>query len=276
MDKNTRTFLILCISLVFIVFGVYTYNNKRYKEQSTMVVVPVEDTLNSNTEYIIYEQQNKNDYIQITSTETTDVNIDNTTKEIVPTTSKTTTTKSTTSKVTDTSISFPISLNIITYDELLCISGIGPSTAQKIIDYRNSIGGYFISRYQLLDINGIGQSKMNTILQYTYIENENLDYNNQDNSNNMDSQDNSIVEDNAQGEVVYEENPQTVVEYPINLNTATLEELCLIPNVDETIAQEIVSLRDTIQYFSDPYELLYTDSISEKFLSEIIDYISVE
>lgn len=279
MDKNTISFIVLCISIVLIVLGIYLYNDKKYAEISTMVVVPIEEISVSETEYVYTTTPKRQSYLvtkapkdttTVTSKSTTDIST--TTKETSVSTSKSISSSSDSS----ISISFPISLNEITCEELTYIDGIGTKTAQKIIDYRNAIG-YFTSRYQLLEINGIGESKMNTIMQYTFIEGEDLNYSQDSSVDNQEYQEYDVPNDDYYNN---EDNaPQDIpnsVEYPINLNTATLEELCSIPNVDTSIAQEILSLRDTIQYFSNPYELLYTDSISEDFLSQIIDYICVE
>lgn len=279
MDKNTISFIVLCISIVLIVLGIYLYNDKKYAEISTMVVVPIEEISVSETEYVYTTTPKRQSYLvtkapkdttTVTSKSTTDIST--TTKETSVSTSKSISSSSDSS----ISISFPISLNEITCEELTYIDGIGTKTAQKIIDYRNAIG-YFTSRYQLLEINGIGESKMNTIMQYTFIEEEDLNYSQDSSVDNQEYQEYDTPNDDYYNN---EDNaPQDIpnsVEYPINLNTATLEELCSIPSVDTSIAQEILSLRDTIQYFSNPYELLYTDSISEDFLSQIIDYICVE
>lgn len=279
MDKNTISFIVLCISIVLIVLGIYLYNDKKYAEISTMVVVPIEEISVSETEYVYTTTPKRQSYLvtkapkdttTVTSKSTTDIST--TTKETSVSTSKSISSSSDSS----ISISFPISLNEITCEELTYIDGIGTKTAQKIIDYRNAIG-YFTSRYQLLEINGIGESKMNTIMQYTFIEEEDLNYSQDSSVDNQEYQEYDVPNDDYYNN---EDNvPQDIpnsVEYPINLNTATLEELCSIPSVDTSIAQEILSLRDTIQYFSNPYELLYTDSISEDFLSQIIDYICVE
>lgn len=284
MDKNTISFIVLCVSIVLIVLGIYLYNNKKYAEISTMVVVPIEETSVSETEYIYTTTSKKQTYLvtkapkdttTVASKSTTDTSTTKMTTTIKETSASTSKSKSSSSD-SSINISFPISLNEITCEELTYIDGIGTKTAQKIIDYRNAIG-YFTSRYQLLEINGIGESKMNTIMQYTFIENEDLNYNQDSSVDNEEYQEYDTPNDDYyNNEDNVPQDIQNSVEYPINLNTATLEELCSIPNVDTSIAQEILSLRDTIQYFSNPYELLYTDSISEDFLSQIIDYICVE
>ena len=58
-----------------------------------------------------------------------------------------------------------IDLNTATVEQLLLLPGIGESTAQKIIDYRTEYGN-FESIYDLLNVNGIGQKKLEQLKPY--------------------------------------------------------------------------------------------------------------
>jgi len=52
----------------------------------------------------------------------------------------------------------PVNLNTATLEQLDTLSGVGPSTAQKIIDYREEHGG-FRSVDELKEVSGIGDAK---------------------------------------------------------------------------------------------------------------------
>ena len=55
-----------------------------------------------------------------------------------------------------------VDLNTASITQLDAVKGIGPVTAQAIIDYRNTIGGY-VSVEQLLDVKGIGPKTLETL-----------------------------------------------------------------------------------------------------------------
>lgn len=61
-----------------------------------------------------------------------------------------------------------VNINIATQTELETIPGIGPSTALKIIQYRNE-NGKFVNIEDIKNINGIGESKFENIKNYITI-----------------------------------------------------------------------------------------------------------
>lgn len=54
----------------------------------------------------------------------------------------------------------PVDINTATLDELQTLKGIGPSLAQRIIDYREEYGP-FTSVEDLLNVKGIGEATLN-------------------------------------------------------------------------------------------------------------------
>jgi competence protein ComEA len=56
----------------------------------------------------------------------------------------------------------PININTATADQLNVLDGVGPKTAQKIIEYREANGG-FKSAEELLEVPGIGPAKFEQI-----------------------------------------------------------------------------------------------------------------
>lgn len=63
---------------------------------------------------------------------------------------------------------------------------------------------------------------------------------------------------------------------PIEINQATLEDFMTIPGIDEEKATAILELRNAINGFQHPYEILYAEGISQEFLASIIDYLYIE
>ena len=63
---------------------------------------------------------------------------------------------------------FPININTATAQQLESLPGIGPTYAQRIVDYRNA-NGPFTSPSQLLNISGIGEKRLAAIWDYITI-----------------------------------------------------------------------------------------------------------
>jgi len=61
-----------------------------------------------------------------------------------------------------------IDLNRATAKELEIIPGVGPKLAENIVAYRDEIGG-FREYAELLNVNGIGIAKLETIMEYVRI-----------------------------------------------------------------------------------------------------------
>ena len=66
------------------------------------------------------------------------------------------------------SISFPININTATAQQLEALPGIGPTYAQRIVDYRNAYGPFTFPG-QLINVSGIGEKRLAAIWDYITI-----------------------------------------------------------------------------------------------------------
>lgn len=70
--------------------------------------------------------------------------------------------------ISNDGVNAKININIASQTELETINGIGASTAKKIIEYRDK-NGYFKSVDDLMNISGIGKSKVDNIREYVVV-----------------------------------------------------------------------------------------------------------
>lgn len=65
----------------------------------------------------------------------------------------------------DSYVNGRLDINRASVEELTTLPGIGPSLAQRIVDYREQ-NGSFSSVEELCNVNGIGEKRLNAILEY--------------------------------------------------------------------------------------------------------------
>lgn len=68
----------------------------------------------------------------------------------------------------------------------------------------------------------------------------------------------------------------SAVKFPVDINTATVEELALLEGIGNAIAENIVEYRESVGYFHSVEELLKVDNIGDKRLALIKDYIYID
>ncbi|MCM1530268.1 MAG: helix-hairpin-helix domain-containing protein [Alistipes sp.] len=245
---NPQTLIIsICIIIMggcFIFMGVQDFKNG--KSQVTITVTPKETTILET--------------VPVTNAKT---NISN-----APATERR---NQETTTVSVDKIEFPININTADEEELMLLDGIGEALSGMIIEYRND-NGYFSNIEEIMNVPGIGEGIFAGISEYIYVENPVYPTESFQNVQDYPTEPVYEYEETIEPEITL--TLEDVI--PIELNSADVEILALLPHVDENIAGEIIGLRNSIGGFSNTYELLYIDALTQQQVAEILDYVYVE
>lgn len=156
-----------------------------------------------------------------------------------------------------------LDLNAASHSDLKKLKGIGDVLADAIIRYRQDHGG-FRNIEEIMEVSGISEGIFSDIAGHIYV----VDpvYTTEENP-----------EVNEPAPELPEEHTPTLEELaPININTADITELMLLPHVDEETAQLIIKLREDINGFGNTYELAYVEKLSKNQVNDILPYVTVE
>lgn len=168
----------------------------------------------------------------------------------------------------ESEISYPLDLNAATVEELETLPGVGAILAERIVSYREAVGG-FQTLEELQQVNGIGSGIYSQIAPYLFIIGELQTI----------SPESELPEatDAAAPELEPETAPESAsASIPrLDINIATAEDFQKLPNVTQEQAEAIVRLRTQIQYFQNIYELLYADGMTDRLFLSIRDYLYV-
>lgn len=290
LKQKVYTLLIVLTAIIFSASFLIAFSEDKNTNDFEVVIINDTESSETNTDDILYNS------ITAVQTVTKAVNTTSSGKKKTKTSStKETQVSVATTVITDTaeteSVNFPIDINSAGIDELKTLDGIGDAAASKIIEYRETYGS-FKNREELLNVSGIGEKKLEKIYDFIFVENES--YDEPDNSDSEIFNEPEIYDDNDynnddiqlqesdfsdEQDFVPETEPVEITTEEfilINLNTASKEDFMKLPYVDENIADDIIELRNTIQYFSHPYELLMVESLTQQQVAEIIKFVTVE
>ena len=140
----------------------------------------------------------------------------------------------TTEPPTPTRKPLEVDLNSADTTTLTLLHGIGPTFAQRIIRYRERLGG-FASTEQLLEVYGFTPTLLGHIAPYLRLETDNL--------------------------------------RKINVNTAELKQLIKHPYVDYYFARDLVNLRSRGAIFTSPDDLRAIPTCNDTMLSRLLPYL---
>jgi len=133
--------------------------------------------------------------------------------------------------------SFPLALNSSDSSDLIAINGIGPVFAQRIIRYRNALGGFY-SVQQLKEVFGMDSLRYKLICPFVYIEN--------------------------------------VAVIKMNINTASEEILSKHPYIRKNVAKSIVAYRNQHGAYQKESDLMNSFLIDSVLYKKILPYIKTE
>ncbi len=206
------------------------------------------------------------------------------TERAVQTKAVTTKKSAATASVTTAAMQFvyPQDINLASPEALLNVNGINKTAAEGIIEYRERNGAIH-SFNELLEIYGIGERTLSVIQGHFFI-------------SETDMPEQTVITTASSREQVTEETlPETETKAvtqttsaetarvteaagfrPVNINSATAEELeeCLL--IKRETAERIVELRRNIGRFSNSLELLYTEGFSNEMYTERKEYLLLE
>ena len=156
--------------------------------------------------------------------------------------------------------------DLATAEELETLPGVGAILAERIVSYREAVGG-FQTLEELQQVNGIGSGIYSQIAPYLFIIGEL-----QTISPELDTQPSESSEPTMPEEKTASDSESIP---HLDINTATAEDFQKLPNVTPEQAEAIVRLRTQIQYFQNIYELLYADGMTDRLFLSIRDYLYV-
>lgn len=134
-----------------------------------------------------------------------------------------------------------VDINTASKAELASMPGLGPLTAERIVEYREKNNG-FKSIDQLINIKGIGQERLSRIKLWATI---------------------SIPKE---GEKILTEKKPISEDNKLDINKASKRDLELLPGIGPKIASNIIEYRTQVNGFKSTQELMYIKGIgTEKF-----------
>lgn len=163
-----------------------------------------------------------------------------------------------------------ININTATHEELVKLYKIGDSLADEIITYRE-MNGPFNNIEEIMNVPGISEGIFSFICENIYVENPFYPEKKTD-----------ITETPTEESITQSYEPENIPSAltldevaPIELNSADIELLKLLPHVGDEEAVGIINLRNEIVAFSNVYELLYVELLTDEQVIDILPYVYV-
>ena len=166
-------------------------------------------------------------------------------------------------KQTSAPVSFPIDINKADLQQLCAIDGVGESTAQRILDYRSSVG-VISSLDMLLNVEGIGKKTLTKLENYLFVADS-------DKAQTTSSTTTSKTAKVTTAPLVTSAKQLSQV----NINTADAVEISNALLISIERAQKIVDTREKIGGYVTKPEVLLSQAITQSEFVELEKYITI-
>ncbi len=154
--------------------------------------------------------------------------------------------------------SFPIDINKADLAQLCSIDGIGESTAQRILDYRNKVG-VISSLDMLLNVDGIGEKTLKKLENYLFVSDT----------------DKAVAAQTTQTSKTATTKTQEKTFKQVNINTAEAKEIAQALQISLEKAQLVVEARGKIGGYTAKPQILLSKAISEDDFNRLEQYILI-
>ena len=231
-----------------------------------------EETCELLSKYFFVE---KAEFVEFTTTAATAATTHKKTETTAP--KETTTRKTTTTAGKPEPAQFPIDINKVTADELVQIDGVGEGLAGKIIALRTQ-KGRITDMEQLLEIHGIGQSTLDMLCRYLYVDSK--DYSKASSATTQTKA--TTTASQTQTKTAAQTTSQTTAERQkrrVDINKADAAEIADALLIEREAADMIVWLREQMGGYSNTLEVLFLEEFDKRydaeFYNSIKDYIYI-
>lgn len=166
-------------------------------------------------------------------------------------------------KQTSAPVSFPIDINKADLQQLCAIDGVGESTAQRILDYRSSVG-VIISLDMLLNVEGIGKKTLSKLENYLFV------------ADSDKAQTTTSTTTSKTAKVTTAPLVTSAKQFSqVNINTADAVEISNALLISIERAQKIVDTREKIGGYVTKPEVLLSQAITQSEFVELEKYITI-